>query len=219
MDLIQIADYAVIAILALSGFWILVGFLLGLWRGTAKSAMRAGSLVLSALEAFLLTSPIVAWVANSYGDDLLALAKNLIASTDPSTASLMEEAMATSPTLAELVIKLPVALVTPLIFLSFFWLLTCINFIIYKIIAAIVLKKGAKKTGTSRLIGGAIGAVAVSRGKLDLKPLATDLISRGLEMKDAVLAKADAVREDVEDMVAEARAVSEQRKAQPEESC
>jgi hypothetical protein len=66
---------------------------------------------------------------------------------------------------------------------------------------------------------GAIGAVAVSRGKLDLKPLATDLISRGLEMKDAVLAKADAVREDVEDMVAEARAVSEQRKAQPEESC
>ena len=55
---------------------------------------------------------------------------------------------------------------------------------------------------------GAIGACAVSRGKLDLKPLATDLISRGLEVKDAVLAKADAVREDVEDMVAEARAAS-----------
>ena len=65
---------------------------------------------------------------------------------------------------------------------------------------------------------GALGAVAVSRGKLDLKPLATDLISRGLEVKDAVLAKADAVREDVEDMVAEARAASEQRKAHPEEA-
>lgn len=65
---------------------------------------------------------------------------------------------------------------------------------------------------------GAIGAVAVSRGKLDLKPLATDLISRGLEVKDAVLAKADAVREDVEDMMAEARAASEQRKAHPEEA-
>ena len=58
----------------------------------------------------------------------------------------------------------------------------------------------------------------VSRGKLDPKPLATDLISRGLEVKDAVLAKADAVREDVEDMVAEARAASEQRKAHPEEA-
>ena len=65
---------------------------------------------------------------------------------------------------------------------------------------------------------GALGAVAVSRGKLDLKPLATDLISRGLEVKDAVLAKADAVREDVEDMVAEARAASEQRKAHPEDA-
>ena len=63
---------------------------------------------------------------------------------------------------------------------------------------------------------GAIGAVAVSRGRLDLKPLAADLISRGLEVKDAVLAKADAVREDVDDMVAEARAASEQRKAQAE---
>jgi hypothetical protein len=65
---------------------------------------------------------------------------------------------------------------------------------------------------------GAIGAVAVSRGKLDIKPLATDLISRGLEVKDAVLAKADAVREDMEDMVAEARAASEQRKAHVEEA-
>ena len=160
MDLIQIANYAVIAILALSGFWILVGFLLGLWRGTAKSAIRSGTVILSALEAFLLTTPIVAWAANSYGDDLVAIVKNVIASSDPSTASLIDEAMTVSPTLAELIVKLPVALLTPIIFLSFFWLLSCINFIIYKIIAAIVLKKGAKKTGTSRLIGGAIGAVA-----------------------------------------------------------
>ncbi len=65
---------------------------------------------------------------------------------------------------------------------------------------------------------GALGACAVARGKLDLKPFATDLISKGLEVKDAVLAKADAVREDVEDMVAEARAASEQRKAHTEEA-
>ena len=65
---------------------------------------------------------------------------------------------------------------------------------------------------------GAIGAVAVSRGKLDVKPVATNLISRGLEVKDSVLAKAAAVREDVEDMIAEARAVSEQRRTHPEEA-
>ena len=60
---------------------------------------------------------------------------------------------------------------------------------------------------------GALGTVAVSRGKLDIKPLATDLLSRGLDVKDALMAKADVVRENMEDMVAEAHAVSEQRKA------
>ena len=42
-------------------------------------------------------------------------------------------------------------------------------------------------------------AVAVSRGKLDIKPFATELMSRGLDVKDALLAKAgtcgNAVRE------------------------
>ena len=33
---------------------------------------------------------------------------------------------------------------------------------------------------------GAIGAVAVSKGKLDLKPMAADLLSRGMDVKDAV---------------------------------
>ncbi|WP_418765876.1 DUF6110 family protein [Mailhella sp.] len=65
---------------------------------------------------------------------------------------------------------------------------------------------------------GAIGAVAVSRGKLDLKPFATELMSRGLDAKDALLAKAETVRENVEDMVAEAQAVSERRKTQSEEA-
>ncbi len=61
---------------------------------------------------------------------------------------------------------------------------------------------------------GAVGAVAVSRGRLDLKPVATELISRGMDMKDAVLARVDGVKEDVEDMVAEARAAAEERKEQ-----
>lgn len=65
---------------------------------------------------------------------------------------------------------------------------------------------------------GAVGAVAVSRGKLDIKPFAAELLSRGMDVRDAVMAKADAVREDVEDMVAEARAVADQRKAHHEEA-
>ena len=61
---------------------------------------------------------------------------------------------------------------------------------------------------------GAVGAVAVSRCMEDLKPFATELISRGMDMKDAVLARVDGVKEDVEDMVAEARAAAEERKEQ-----
>ncbi len=63
------------------------------------------------------------------------------------------------------------------------------------------------------LVLGAIGATAVSRGKVDLKPLATDLISRGMDVKDALLQKVETVREDVQDLAAEARARSDERKA------
>ena len=64
---------------------------------------------------------------------------------------------------------------------------------------------------------GALGTVAVSRGKLDVKPLAADLLSRGMDVKETLMAKADSVRENMEDILAEARAVSEQRKAAQQE--
>ena len=60
---------------------------------------------------------------------------------------------------------------------------------------------------------GALGTVAVSRGKLDLKPVAADLISRGIDVKDALMSKVEAVKEDMEDLTAEARQASEKRKA------
>ena len=60
---------------------------------------------------------------------------------------------------------------------------------------------------------GAIGTAALGRGKLDLKPVAADLISRGMDMKDAIMSKMEAVKEDMEDLAAEARHASEKRKA------
>ena len=64
---------------------------------------------------------------------------------------------------------------------------------------------------------GAIGAV-VSKGKLDLKPIAADLLSRGMDVKDAVLAKVETVKENMDDMVAEARHAAEQRREAKEEA-
>lgn len=63
---------------------------------------------------------------------------------------------------------------------------------------------------------GVIGAVAVSRGKLDFKPLATDLLSRGMDVKDALLSKVESLKEDVEDLTAEARLAAEKRKTTKE---
>ncbi len=59
---------------------------------------------------------------------------------------------------------------------------------------------------------GALGAVAVSKGRLDLKPLAADLLSRGMDVKDAMMAKVETARESMEDLVAEAQYAAEQRK-------
>lgn len=62
------------------------------------------------------------------------------------------------------------------------------------------------------LIVGAVGVAAASRAKFDFKPLATDLISRGIDVKDALLTKVEALKEDVEDLTAEARMASDKRK-------
>ena len=59
-----------------------------------------------------------------------------------------------------------------------------------------------------------MGTVAVTRGKPDLKPLATDLVSRGMDMKDAIMSKVEAVKEDMEDLAAEARQAADKRKAE-----
>ena len=65
---------------------------------------------------------------------------------------------------------------------------------------------------------GAIGAVAVSKGKLDLERMAADLLSRGMDVKDAVLAKVETGKENMDDMVAEARHAAEQRREAKEEA-
>ncbi|WP_297260103.1 hypothetical protein [uncultured Desulfovibrio sp.] len=67
------------------------------------------------------------------------------------------------------------------------------------------------------LVVGALGATAAKRGSLNLKPLATDLISRGMDVKDALMSKMEAVKEDMQDLAAEARAKAEDRKAAPQQ--
>lgn len=57
-------------------------------------------------------------------------------------------------------------------------------------------------------IAGAAGLAYLNRNRLDfgyLKPIATDYMAKGLNLKDQMMRKMSAVKEDFEDMAAEAR--------------
>lgn len=66
------------------------------------------------------------------------------------------------------------------------------------------------------VIVGALGAVALTRGKLDVKPLATNLLSSGMDLRDKIMAGVEGVKEDFADVVAEAEVKAQEKKLQKE---
>ena len=70
------------------------------------------------------------------------------------------------------------------------------------------------------LILGALGAVALAKGKKagGIKPLASSLLSAGLDVKDKVMTGIDGVREELADVVAEAQVKSQMRRESQEEA-
>lgn len=62
-------------------------------------------------------------------------------------------------------------------------------------------------------VAGAAVTTAVSRGKLNFKPIAADLVSRGMDVKDAVCGAVEKMKENAEDLVAEAREAQSRRQA------
>lgn len=65
---------------------------------------------------------------------------------------------------------------------------------------------------------GALGAVAVTRGKLNVKPLASELLSGGMELRDKIMSGVEGVKEDLEDVVAEAQVKAAERRQAKEAS-
>ncbi len=62
------------------------------------------------------------------------------------------------------------------------------------------------------IVVGAVAKQALSNNN-NLRPMATDLLSRGMDAKDCVMSKVETLKETVEDFVAEAQNTSEKRKA------
>ncbi len=65
------------------------------------------------------------------------------------------------------------------------------------------------------LVVGAMAKQTLS-GNTGIRPMATDLLSRGMDAKDCVMGKVETLKETVEDLVAEAQSTSEKRKASQE---
>ncbi len=61
---------------------------------------------------------------------------------------------------------------------------------------------------------GVVASMAVNRGCINLKPVASGLISRGLDVKEAISSAVEKAKEDCQDLVAEARAEQAERKSQ-----
>lgn len=68
-------------------------------------------------------------------------------------------------------------------------------------------------------LGGAVAGAAalalLNRGKIDLeylKPLATEWINKGMDLKDTLIARVDAMKENMEQMASESRSQAEARK-------
>jgi hypothetical protein len=64
---------------------------------------------------------------------------------------------------------------------------------------------------------GAWGAVALGHKTRDYRPLVTGLLSHGLDVKEGVSRQAECLKENADDLMAEARTLSDQRKRQDAE--
>ena len=62
---------------------------------------------------------------------------------------------------------------------------------------------------------GALGAVALGKGKFSIRPAMTDLVSHGLDLKEKTAAVLDRAKENIEDIMAEAKHAKETREGKP----
>ncbi len=138
---------------------LVIGFLIGLWRGFKKASVNLAFSIVGILIAFFLTPLItnmtlsVTITINGVSQPLSQFVYELLASN----ADLSQMANA-SPNIEVLLNKLPAALVGTLVFIVLTLIIELFIYIIYKIIAVIFLKnKPGKKR--HRLLGGAVGTV------------------------------------------------------------
>ena len=62
---------------------------------------------------------------------------------------------------------------------------------------------------------GALGAVALGKGKLSIRPAMADLLSHGMDLKEKTAAVLERAKENIDDLMAEAKSAKETREGKP----
>lgn len=160
----QISSYITIGILGAIGVLFLFGFLRGLRKGLYKSLMDVGFVALCLIVSVLVAKGITNKLTDIAGlTDILASVKESVPDLAPTVDSVLEltNQLGDDQAMINVLLALPAALITPIVFIPIYILLGIIIKIPKLIIERIVVGKngGPNYRGGSRLLGGLVGGI------------------------------------------------------------
>ena len=145
---------------------LLINILVGVFRGTGRCALRLGTLVLSALLAFLLAKGLSSAMAGLF----VPMLEDMLSSNET-----LAEFVNTNPEMPDLIRALAQMLVAPILFLLIYMLLKMITFIVYFILRKALRISGPRKVGS--FLGGA--GIGLLIGLIGLIVFSTPVVGYG----------------------------------------
>ena len=160
----QISSYLTIGILGAIGVLFLFGFLRGLRKGFYKSLMDLGFVALCLIASIMIAKSITNTLTDIAGlTDILMSVKGSVPDLAPTVDSALEmiEQFGDNEAMINVLLALPAALITPILFIPVYIILGILIKIPKLIIERIVVGKngGPSYRGGSRLLGGLVGGV------------------------------------------------------------
>lgn len=144
---------------------IIIGYLIGFWRGLKRSTLNFGMSTIAAIISFFCSGPLT--------KQLLGIRMTVNGQSSTLNGAIIEALkgnadikllLETTPSLEAFVSNLPYAIGNVIVFIVFAIVLQFLMYIVYKIFAAIFIKKKDKdgnKLPRYRLTGGIVGAIKV----------------------------------------------------------
>lgn len=170
-----------------------LGMLIGLWKGPRKKIAGITAILLSAIISLLITPPILKLFIT---DNTVATVVELLNFT-----AQYNELIAASPSVAELITGIPVALAAPLVFLPIYALFRIIFRIAAGIISKILFEK--KNWTIANVIGMPLGFVQGALAAMVVVVIFAGFVSTVNNVTDTILAQDSEQLVEVQEPIAE----------------